>query len=82
MPRTPRRQRAKPGLEAAAKALPSALLELGVVFFHLRLALLDRCVEQEYERRQRESPYDVGRRVPELRRGDKNKTAKAEQSGT
>lgn len=47
--------------------LPAAFPELGVVLLHLRLALLDRRVEQEYEPRQRERPYDVGRGVPQLR---------------
>ncbi len=87
-PGRPGSQRAKSGLDGAAAAaaaaavvaLPPALLVPGVVFFHLRLALLDRGVEQEYERRQRESPYDVGRRIPELRPGDERTKQQAERS--
>lgn len=55
-------------LRRLAEASPPAFSVLGVVLFHLGLALLDRRVKQEYERRERERAYDVGRGVPELRR--------------
>lgn len=53
--------------------LSAASPELGVVLLHFRPALLDCRVEQEYEPRQRERPYDVGRGVPKLRRRNEKK---------